>query len=813
MGKNKNKNTMLGFKDNKKNDAIEVFKKQNQDIILSDERVQKIKERYENKEAELNIQQKQLDDEREMFILEKEAFEKEKNEFNSVKDNTIKELNEKSKEEISKAVELEMQRIKESEKEIRKDYNTELINECNKKCKELLDDAQKRAADIVADVQQKNDIIQKEYREIDLKKLDIINEANIQANEIIKKANEDALEILDSARMNTDALHKKYLDAQIACQNARSLAENDYRAAINDNAEEYNRKVLELKQKQKELDDKYEEFEMDKEDLQIERESIQILRQNLEERKEKYSPAAVEKLNEQLSIINQELEEYKKENKMQAERIRILSRYSNENDTENMESVMKDLNFYRKENIELHDQLAEYPTQRELADIRSKADRYDELLEQCREEQARRLDAEEKLEKNQIGIMELEQQKKISYTLRLLNDQLKAEIDRNNEIYNQTNSAKFPALCAIDNAMQDCEEYHGLPSNKTLEELVDYVRNYGAAIGDGRTKLYYSHSMIRSFIASMAASHLIILQGLSGTGKSSLPRLMKKALNFDNSLIPVQSSWNDNRELLGYDNDFTKRFKETEFTKAVYKASLKQNSDKISMIILDEMNLARIEYYFADFLAIMEKNPDDWYISLVNNNPESDPPVGLINGTDLKVSENIWFIGTANRDESTMGITDKVYDRALVLDFSERSEPFDATCKEKVKMSTSEFCQLIDAAIQTKSYQLNKNDLDNIEYIDNRMKEELEITFGNRIKMQMEKFVPVYCACGGTKEEAIDYLLRHKVLRKLDDRFEPYIISGLKNLKSCINDIYGDMVLVESNKYIDKVIRRLGDES
>ena len=81
----------------------------------------------------------------------------------------------------------------------------------------------------------------------------------------------------------------------------------------------------------------------------------------------------------------------------------------------------------------------------------------------------------------------------------------------------------------------------GKISDKTLEELVDYVRNYGAAIGDGRTKLYYSHSMIRSFIASIAASHLIILQGLSGTGKSSLPRLMKKALNFDNSLIPVQT--------------------------------------------------------------------------------------------------------------------------------------------------------------------------------------------------------------------------------------------------------------------------------
>ena len=128
-------------------------------------------------------------------------------------------------------------------------------------------------------------------------------------------------------------------------------------------------------------------------------------------------------------------------------------------------------------------------------------------------------------------------------------------------------------------------------------------------------------------------------------------------------------------------------------------------------------------------------------------------------------------------------------------------------------MTSSEFNQLIDTAINTRNYQLSKEDISNIEMLDDLMKEELEITFGNRIKMQMERFVPVYCACGGTKEEAIDYLLRHKVLRKLDDRFEPYIISGLKTLKGCINDIYGDGVLAESTKYIDKVIKRLGDES
>ena len=72
---------------------------------------------------------------------------------------------------------------------------------------------------------------------------------------------------------------------------------------------------------------------------------------------------------------------------------------------------------------------------------------------------------------------------------------------------------------------------------------------------------------------------------------------------FGGILFICQPSWRDNRELLGYDNDFTNRFKETEFTKALYKASMGDYKDDIVFIVLDEMNLARIEYYFADFLS------------------------------------------------------------------------------------------------------------------------------------------------------------------------------------------------------------------
>lgn len=109
--------------------------------------------------------------------------------------------------------------------------------------------------------------------------------------------------------------------------------------------------------------------------------------------------------------------------------------------------------------------------------------------------------------------------------------------------------------------------------------------------------------------------------------------------------------------MLGYDNDFTNRFKETEFTKALYKASMGDYKDDIVFIVLDEMNLARIEYYFADFLSELEHRDAEWKIPLISSfaEPNKDQrPLWLNydNGTaNIMITKNIWFIGTANNDE------------------------------------------------------------------------------------------------------------------------------------------------------------------
>ena len=107
-------------------------------------------------------------------------------------------------------------------------------------------------------------------------------------------------------------------------------------------------------------------------------------------------------------------------------------------------------------------------------------------------------------------------------------------------------------------------------------------------------------------MAGLAASRFTILQGLSGTGKTSLPKIFMEAIDGEKTVIPVESSWRDRNELLGYYNDFNRKFTAKEFTCQLYRAGMPYYNDTPFFIILDEMNLSRVEYYFADFLSVLE---------------------------------------------------------------------------------------------------------------------------------------------------------------------------------------------------------------
>ena len=346
---------------------------------------------------------------------------------------------------------------------------------------------------------------------------------------------------------------------------------------------------------------------------------------------------------------------------------------------------------------------------------------------------------------------------------------------------NNDGASRFCMLSRIDaNKSKYKEKRHH--SDITLKKFCDDFRNYAS----NKLNLYYHISDIRAFVSGMAVSQILILQGMSGTGKTSLAHAMGSFLENTSTVIPVQPMWKERTDLLGYYNEFTKRFNETLLLEKMYEANY---SEDIYVTVLDEMNIARVEYYFAEFLSLLElPDPNERYIDVVSDIWSTDP-LQLRNGR-LKLPYNMWFIGTANNDDSTFAISDKVYDRAMVLNLDEKCERFTAPKTKNIRMSAEKFRSLVKDAL--KEYEITRRNLQRLDALDKYLIEHFHITFGNRIMKQIRQYIPVYVSCGGTELEALDDILSKKIIRKLETQNPVYLRNASKELRSYINELFGE---------------------
>jgi GTPase subunit of restriction endonuclease len=340
-------------------------------------------------------------------------------------------------------------------------------------------------------------------------------------------------------------------------------------------------------------------------------------------------------------------------------------------------------------------------------------------------------------------------------------------------------TSRFHTLTRIDrNALHyKAPQFDG---SITLPAICRNFRNYAAA----NLGLYYSEADIRKFVAGLGVSHLLVMQGLSGTGKTSMATAFGDYLMNPSTVISVQPMWKERSDIIGYFNEFTKRFSEGTLLKKLYEA---RYTDEIYVIVLDEMNIARVEYYFADFLSQMELNPANRYLEVVSDTWDDDPK--LLERGMLRIPENVWFIGTANNDDSTFAISDKVYDRAMVMNLDRKADIFEPEKISGDRISYARFKELTEQAKAT--YHLSDETAEKIRKIDEFLTNQYRVTYGNRIRRQMEEYIPVYEACGGTELEAVDDMLAKKVLRKLDGLSPVVLRYSMDALESIFESTFG----------------------
>lgn len=355
-------------------------------------------------------------------------------------------------------------------------------------------------------------------------------------------------------------------------------------------------------------------------------------------------------------------------------------------------------------------------------------------------------------------------------------------------------ATRFPKLSQVDLKYRDWQP-PAYDNDITLEHFAEGYREFAC----NEMGLYYSSEVVRRFVAGMAASKLLILEGISGTGKTSLPYSFSRYIDNPATIVSVQPSYRDRTEVLGYFNEFSKRFNETEFLRALYEAGLREDP---SLIVLDEMNLARVEYYFAEILSVLEMpSHDEWMLDLVPTAWAGDPKA--LNGGKITVPDSLWFVGTANNDDSTFTITDKVYDRAIPIELNERADSFECPHHERVHVTSDHLQYLFQKA--KVEHVVSEELLEKMHKLDQYLQTRFRLAFGNRIIKQMYDFIPVYVACGGTELGGMDYIIARKVLKKFESMNVSFVRDEMSGLIEYIEKTFGEGGLPDSISYLLRI--------
>lgn len=483
-----------------------------------------------------------------------------------------------------------------------------------------------------------------------------------------------------------------------------------------------------------------------------------------------------------------------------------------------LDQVKRELDALIKENKSLTDRLAKRPSEDMVARL--------EMLERAQEEwEADRARLSQELmasrasvARSAIAVTELESLRDQKAALETGRDLLQAALeelrkDVDERIRRSDGVSPFPS----------CSQMDGDDALQGRVPMFDEIPDLAAFCGDLQNRvafdpmsgkeLYYSLSDIRCFLAGMAMSRLHLLQGISGTGKTSLPLAFARALGAGAALIEVQAGWRDRQDLIGHFNAFERRFYESEFLQALYKAQCPRYADGVFIVVLDEMNLSHPEQYFADLLSALEQDPQYQKLDLMTAAVEP-APVLLQNGRTLPLPQNVWFVGTANHDETTKDFADKTYDRAHVMELPRHRETFKpkkTRARAPVSLATLQgaFAAAQNTYQQQAAAAYRFVDVQFAEILGRRFR----VGWGNRLERQMLNFVPVVLAAGGTMTEAVDHILATKLLRKIRDRHDTRP-EDLEALRLAVEEAWPRLGSqgepVKSTSIVRAELRRLG---
>ena len=344
-------------------------------------------------------------------------------------------------------------------------------------------------------------------------------------------------------------------------------------------------------------------------------------------------------------------------------------------------------------------------------------------------------------------------------------------------------------------------------TSQSKKEIVDNIFKYISSQG-----YEYSKELISNLYLSLKTKPFVILAGISGTGKSKIVRLFAESLgatveNNQFNMISVRPDWNDSTELIGYKN-LESKFIKGKLTQIIEKAS--QNLDKPYFVCLDEMNLARVEYYLSDYLSVIEsrRKVDD---KIVTDKLIYDSEID--EEETLSLPENLYIVGTVNMDDTTFQFSRKVLDRANTIEFSEvnlenlfgensEEDNLDENIEVYNDFLKSTYLKTIDIEDEYRDYaiEINKKIID----INNILKKSQK-QFAYRVRDEILFYMIENKKANLLDEnEAFDYQIMQKVLPTISGS-ENSVKETLVNLFNfvCEKEILNDSDIEEAEQFLN----------
>ena len=339
---------------------------------------------------------------------------------------------------------------------------------------------------------------------------------------------------------------------------------------------------------------------------------------------------------------------------------------------------------------------------------------------------------------------------------------------------------------------------------KSQEEIINHIHNYITSQG-----YEYDHQLISNLYLSLKTKPFVILAGISGTGKSKIVRLFAESLgatveNNQFNMISVRPDWNDSTDLIGYKN-LESKFIKGKLTQIIEDASA--NLDKPYFVCLDEMNLARVEYYLSDYLSVIESR------KLIGDTIVTDSLIydyEIEDENSLKLPENLYLIGTVNMDDTTFQFSRKVLDRANTIEFSEVNlENLFENDEEEVENMTDVYNDFLKSTylktthIESEYREYAKEINQKIMAINNILSKSQK-QFAYRVRDEILFYMVENKKANLLSEDAaFDYQIMQKVLPAINGS-ENSIKEVLVNLFNfiCEKDILNDADIEEAEKYL-----------